>query len=54
MPAFIETPKDEKDWKRAKEAVHKQYPKIKESSDKFWALTNKIFQNINAEIVKGS
>jgi len=46
MPAFIKTPKQEKDWKRAKDLVHKQYPKIKEKNNKFWQLTNHIYQNM--------
>lgn len=46
MPAFIKTPKQEEDWKRAKDLVHKQYPKLKEKNNRFWQLTNHIYQNM--------
>jgi hypothetical protein len=47
MPAFIKTDKDEERWSRAKKAVRKQYPNIPEGSDKFWALTNSIYQKMS-------
>lgn len=47
MPAFIKTQRDEQVWSRAKEQVRKQYPKLSEKDDNFWALTNSIYQNMN-------
>lgn len=47
MPAFIKTDKDEERWSNAKKAVRKQYPNIQEGSDKFWALTNGIYQRMS-------
>ena len=54
MPAFVKTPQDEKDWQRSKDIVHEQYPKLKETNDKFWAITNKIFHEINGEDIEGT
>lgn len=47
MPAFIKTQRDEQIWSRAKEQVRKQYPKLSEKDDNFWALTNSIYQNMS-------
>lgn len=47
MPAFIKTQRDEQVWSRAKEQVRKQYPKLSEKDDNFWALTNSIYQNMS-------
>jgi hypothetical protein len=45
MPAFIKTPKDEKRWSEAKRAASKT---LSESDgDKYWALTNSIYQKMN-------
>ena len=49
MPAFIKTKEDEERWSKAKSAVKRQYPHLTESSDKFWALTNGIYQRINKQ-----
>ena len=46
MPAFIKTDADEKVWSRAKAQVRKQYPKLSEKDDNFWALTNSIYQTM--------
>lgn len=44
MPAFIKTPADEARWERAKKAARKT---LSESDgDKFWALTNSIYQKM--------
>lgn len=46
MPAFVKTQKDEAAWQRAKRQVRAQYKDIDEQSDKFWALTNSIYQKM--------
>jgi len=49
MPGTVRTPADEKKWSEAKAAVHKQYPNIKESSDRFWALTQSIYLRMKGD-----
>lgn len=49
MPAFIKTEKDERIWSRAKRLVHASHPKLSEDNDKFWALTNSIYQKLRGK-----
>jgi len=47
MPTgVVKTKKDEEAWNRAKSIARKQYPKIKEDSDKFYAIVMTIYKNI--------
>jgi hypothetical protein len=45
MPAFIKNPKDEAKWNKAKEAAGKTLTEA--DGDKFWALTNSIYQKMS-------
>jgi len=48
MPAgVVKNKADEAAWNRAKAAVRKEYPDIAEDSDRFWKLTNSIFQDMS-------
>lgn len=46
MPAFIKTSRDERLWQTARKQVSKQYPHIRKGSDRYWALTNRIFHRM--------
>lgn len=46
MPNVVKTKKDEQLWRRAKALVHKQYPDLKETEDRFWKLAQTIFRNM--------
>jgi len=44
MPTgLVKTAKDEEIWNKAKELVHKQYPKLTEKDKRFWKLVVSIF-----------
>lgn len=49
MPANIVKPGEERYWKRAKAAAKKQYPTIKEDSDRFYKIVTSIFQNMTGQ-----
>lgn len=46
-PAFVNTPKKERQWQRAKDIVEKEHPTWNTEEDKYWKETNSIYQNIN-------
>lgn len=51
MPAFVKTPKDERKWKRAKNAVKRAKKKPqKDFSNRDWGLTTHIFQRIKKSV----
>lgn len=43
----VKTKKQEKAWEKAKRIIKKQYPSIKEGSDRFYRLVMKIFKDIS-------
>lgn len=45
MPGFVKTPKDEKRWEKAKVAARKTLSEA--DGDRFWALTNSIYQKMS-------
>lgn len=38
--------KDEKKWQEAKKAAHKQYPSVSEDNERFWKITQKIYESM--------
>ncbi len=50
MPSsIIHNKVDEANWKKAKQAAHKSYPKMKETDSKFWKIVMTIFKSMNKE-----
>ena len=44
MPSnLVKGPEQERLWRKAKVQVHKQYPNVKESSNRFWALVTGLY-----------
>jgi hypothetical protein len=43
---------DEKAWNRAKAAVRRQYPKLTEKTDRFWALVQTVYQDMKPKKTK--
>lgn len=51
MPGFVKTAKDEKKWKRAKQAVASSRKKSEsEFDDQDWGLANKIFHKMKKSL----
>ena len=49
MPSnLVHNPHEEAAWDRAKAAVRRQYTDIDEDSDRFYRLTNAIYQNMKS------
>jgi hypothetical protein len=49
MPSnLVHTATDEAAWNDAKQATKKQYPDLTEDQDRFWKITNHIYQNMKA------
>ena len=52
MPAWINTPAEERQWQRAKQIVRQQRSKKEaEFTDRDWALANHIFHKMSASVV---
>lgn len=52
MPAWVNTPAEERQWQRAKQIVRQQRSKKEaEFTDRDWALTNHIFHKMSASVV---
>jgi hypothetical protein len=48
MPSnLVQNKGDEAAWAKAKKAAHDQYPDLSEDEDRFWKITNAIFQKIS-------
>jgi hypothetical protein len=43
---LVHSSKDEAAWDKAKQATHSQYPELTEENDRFWAITNHIYQKM--------
>ena len=38
---------NEQAWDKAKSIVRREYPKVKEGTDKFWSLVQGVYKNMN-------
>ena len=53
MPAWINTPAEERQWQRAKQIVRQQRSKKEaEFTDRDWALANHIFHKMSASVME--
>lgn len=41
--------KDEATWEKAKQAAHKAYPDLTESNDRFWKITETIYESMGGK-----
>ena len=50
MPTgLVKTKRDERLWNAAKAAARKQYPKVKEGTDRFWKIVNGIYHRMKGD-----